>query len=85
MAEIIELNQEGQGHEQKHRSRHRVKIRKRVKVKKKANPKLLFAKIIKVALWVLVLGAFAFTLITLFKTSDVDYKGGKEGAPTKMK
>ena len=85
MAEIIELNQEGQGQEQRHRSRHRVKIRKRIKVKKKANPKLFFTKVIKVALWVFVLGAFAFTLITLFKTSDVDYKGGKEGAPVKLK
>ena len=85
MAEIIELNQDGAREGKQHRTRHRVKIRKRVKVKKKANPKVLFTKIIKVTMWILVLGAFAFTLITLFKTSDSDYKGGKTAPSTKIK
>lgn len=77
MAEIIELNQEGTQGERRHRTRHRVKIRKRVKTKKKESPKKLFNKIIKYALWGVILVAFVFTIITLFRTSDVQYKGGK--------
>jgi hypothetical protein len=77
MAEIIELNQEGTQGERRHRTRHRVKIRKRVKTKKKESPKKLLNKIIKFTLWGIVLLAFIFTIVTVFKTSDVQYKGGK--------
>lgn len=77
MAEIIELNKEGTEGERRHRTRHRVKIRKRIKTKKKESPKKLINKIIKFTLWSAILIAFVFTIITLFKTSDVQYKGGK--------
>lgn len=77
MAEIIELNQEDATQGRKHRTRHRVKIRKRVKIKKKESSKKLLNKVLKFTLWVIVLGAFVFTLIALFRTSDVQYKGGK--------
>ena len=85
MAEIIELNQDGAKEEKRHRARHRVKIRKRVKIKKKESPKKLIAKIFKVSMWVLVLGAFIFTMVMLYRTSEVDYKGGKSAPPGKIK
>ena len=51
--------------------RRRVRVKKRIRVKKKSDPKSRARKILRFALWAIIVVIFLFALITMVKEADI--------------